>query len=124
MKRSWLIGAVLFSAMAKAGDLPTCGISVYHLDDAGAIGSEPFIQPRHVLKVEPFKDVLGEVFPEITQWLVTLNSEGSEINRAYTSRNLGGKVAIYCDGREVSRPVIRSVLREQFVFGVQKGEAQ
>ena len=123
MKHCWLASILLAAGAACAEDLPRCKVSVFHLNEMGALGSEPVLGPEHIQKVEPFKDVVGEAFPEITQWLVTLNAKGAEISRSYTARNLGRKVAVLCDGREVSRPVIRSVLRDQLVFGVLK-EAQ
>ncbi len=120
MRRTLAVLVAVFSGLVNAGGLPDCAVSMYHVNEAGAIGSEPFVVSRHVVRVEPYKDVLGEVFPEIAQWLVTLNREGAEIMRGYTDRNMGSRLAIFCNGAEVSRPVIRSVVREQLVFGVRK----
>lgn len=99
-------------------DLSGCTLSLYPVNKAGAVESVPFIRPKHVVKIESYDD---PDVPELARWLVSLNSEGAEINHAYTTRNVGGEIAVHCDGIEVSRPVILTPIPgEEFVFYVSR----
>jgi preprotein translocase subunit SecD len=111
------IVALIVSSSAAAASLPNCGVSIYSVSEGGALGTR-LIQPEHVLRVEPYNPGRGETVPEIKLWLVKLGADGAQIMRDYSARNLGGMIAVKCDTEEVSRPFIRSIIDERFVFSV------
>lgn len=114
------VAALLCAASsAFADDLPDCQLSLHAVTQDGSVVQDPFVSSRDVVSITPAEvQWSGAGF-----WLVTLSESGARANHEYTSKSVGQRIAVLCDGREVVRPVIRTPSRGQLVFDVPSATA-
>ena len=95
-----------------APDLSSCEMSVYQVNaEHSTLGAE-ILAPDQVISIARFQTD----FPSEVAWQVKLTSSGTASNSRYTSKNVGKKIAILCNGEEVARPTIVAPSGATFVF--------
>ena len=107
-----LAAAAFAGPSFAAPDLSSCKISVYQVKaEHSTLGAE-VLAPDHVISIARFQTG----FPGVIAWQVKLTSTGAASNSRFTSKNIGQKIAILCNGKEVARPTIVAPSGATFVF--------
>ena len=107
------------SACHAAPPLP-CSVSVYAVEADGTLADSPLLASTHVASVV---DEGLDRFSGKRALRVGLTPQGTEINRAYSQAHVGDKLAIFCGGQEVSRPVIVAPSQDEFIVLVSADES-
>lgn len=111
---SFALIAVLAGGCASPGPMrpSDCALSVHPVDPATGARGPRALGPEHVLRIDAVNDAAtGEPL-----WKVTLTDAGAELNRAFSSRQLGKPIALLCGDVVVGTPVVQSPSAREFLF--------
>lgn len=101
-------------AFAEDRDLSQCKLSVHGVAEPGELSESPILGPEHVASIVAHGH--SPISPGRRQWLVTLTTDGSKINQAYSAAHVGSQIALVCGEIEVSRPYITAASGNEFVL--------
>ena len=90
-----------------------CELSIYAVNPQDAAIAQRIISPDQVISA---KFVESNVLENSTALKVALNPAGEKANRAYTSNNIGGKLAVFCNGQALTQVTIASRSEGHFVI--------
>ncbi len=107
--KSLLLFLILLPTLTCAAECPKqslkCELSIFAVNpEDGEIGQR-IISPDQVISA---KLVESKILEDSIALKVTLNSAGEKENKAYTSKNIGSKLAVFCNGRELTKVTIAS----------------
>ena len=113
MKSLILIISLLISTQhLLAREVTRCQLSFHSVDRKQNIDTKPYLDHRQVKSIESRLHR-----PSGKQGVyVTFTEEGARINKAYSEKNIGNYIAIYCDDELLSKPRILGVTEEEVVF--------
>jgi preprotein translocase subunit SecD len=115
MKRraiSALLASLISTSSVAASDLSGCKLSVYKVDAKHSTLGDEILAPEQVISIARFQ----AGFADEVAWQVQLTPAGASANKNFSSQNIGNKIAILCNGKEVSRPTIAGPSGATFVF--------
>ena len=90
----------------------TCKLFVFPVNENGQVSESPILSPSQISSLD-FQ--AADAPPGFKRWRVKLTAEGASANEAYSKSHIGEKIAIFCGGKEVSRPTIAGQSSGTFV---------
>jgi len=112
---SFLLLSLLATAQPSQVETPaaTCKFFLYPVGENGRVGDFPIITPNQVSS-QDFQAT--DAMPGFKRWRITLTPAGASANEAYSKEHLGGKIAVFCGSKEVTRATIAGQSSDTFVI--------
>jgi len=105
----------IFPQLVVAADITQCHFTFHGVNANNEINDQPYLNHTHVIAIENRIDQpTGQ-----ERIYVNFNKNGAEINEKYTQKNIGKYIAIFCNGKLLSKPRILDIIKNEVLFSIE-----